>query len=151
MAWLLSPVLIYPFLIFVNRLIPSSYSWYLEIATFGGVGLGLLITIFPVVTPILIYRRYIKDHSTKYMARIALLTYPLRFAGYYSYFLMRLNYYSLVFMVLVIPLIIRSIESQSNKKLATFIMVLILVAYYIVHYMFVDAGNMFPYKTIFSS
>ena len=150
-AWVLSPILIYPFLVVVNGILPSLYQGYIEVASYGGIGFGLLITIFPVVIPIFLFRRYIVEHKSKYLARIALLTYPLRFAGYYSYFLMRLNYYSSAFMVFVIPIIIANIKSKSKKKLATFVMVVILMTYYIVHYMYLDAGNMFPYKSIFSS
>lgn len=147
-VWSLSPVLIYPLLLIIHRFIPSSYSGFIEIASYGGLGFGILVTIFPVVIPIFLYRRYIVDHATKYLTRIALLTYPLRFAGYYSYFLMRLNYYSSIFMVLVIPIIISNIKSKSKKKFATLVMIIILMIYYIVHYMYLYDGSMFPYKSV---
>ena len=145
-AWLLSPVLMYPLLTIANRLVPDSYRQYLETVTYGGMGFGILLTIIPIIIPIFFYRRYIVDHKSKYLARIALLTYPLRFAGYYSYYLMRLNYYSSVYIVLVIPLIIVNIKSKSKKSFTTLVIIITLVAYYIVHYMYLDAGSMFPYK-----
>lgn len=145
-AWLLSPVLMYPLLTIANRLVPGSYRGYLKIATYGGTGFGFILTIIPIIIPIFFYRRYIVDNASKYLARIALLTYPLRFAGYYSYYLMRLNYYSSVYIVLVIPLIIVNIKSKSKKSFTTLVIIITLVAYYIVHYMYLDAGSMFPYE-----
>lgn len=148
LSWLLSPILMYPFLILLNRIIPSSYSGYIEIATYGGVGLGLVITIFPVVVPIFLFKRYLVDYTSKYLSRVALLTYPLRFAGYYSYFLMRLNYYSSVFMVLLIPILVGNVKSRSKRRLVRFIVIVVLMTYYVVHYMFLDAGSIFPYRNI---
>lgn len=150
MVLLLSPILLYPFLSLANRILPSSYRSYIEIATYEGVGFGLLVTIFPIILPIFIYRAYIVNHASQYLARIALLTYPLRFAGYYSYFLMRLNYFSSVLMVLVIPIILEEINTKSKKRLTTSFMILILITYYVIHYMYFDAGGMFPYKSILS-
>lgn len=146
LTWTLSPFLMYPLLITVNRLLPSLYQGYIEIASYSGIGLGLLITLYPIIIPLILYKKYINDFITKYLARIALLTYPLRFAGYYSYFLMRLNYYSSALMVLLIPLIFTKIKGKTNKRFAIFIFLVIYMSYYIIHYMYLDAGNIFPYK-----
>lgn len=148
-VWLLSPMLIYPVLTFLNNIIPSSYGVYIDNVSYSGIGFGLLLTIFPVITPIILYQKYLKTNESRFMVRIAMLTYPLRYAGYYSYFLMRLNYFSSVFMVILIPLMISKLDSRSRRIKGKIVIITILLIYYIVHYMYLDAGEIFPYKSVF--
>ena len=146
--WILSPLLIYPALILASKILPASYTVYIENLTFRGVGLGLLLTVFPVIIPIFLFRRYLTDNISEYLSVIALLAYPFRFAGYYSYFLMRLNYYSSIYMVLILPLIISKIKAKYRKQIAVFTIIFVFVVYYIVHFMYLDAADIFPYKMI---
>ncbi|UMZ35645.1 EpsG family protein [Priestia megaterium] len=145
-----SPVLLYPMLSLVSKFISSDYSDYLINISMDGLGFGLLLNILPVLIPILLFRGYLKNRSDQLLVRIAWLTFPLRLAGYYSYFLMRMYYYAAIMMVLIIPLSISRIKDKSSRHIAILAIVTMCFVYYIINYMYVNGNIMFPYRSIFS-
>lgn len=150
LCWFFSPILIYPLFMLIIRIVPSTYHRYLEVLSFDGLGLGVFIAVFPVLIPIILYRKYIVNWIDKYFARISLLVYPFRFAGYYSYYLMRLSYFSSIFMILLVPIIISNMDSSIKKSRTRISICIIFIVYYVIHYMYVDAADMFPYYSVLS-
>lgn len=145
---LFSPILVLPILTLIIEFLPATYASYIAIADYSGIGFGFFITIYPVILPLLFFKDRIKNDNLKYISRISLLIIPLRFAGYYSYFLMRLNYYASIFMVIILPSIYFDLRNKNNKRIFNILNILIFISYYIIHYMLLDAGDMFPYQFV---
>ncbi len=147
--WIASPLLMTPFIQIMLLIMPSSYSHYLVDNTFGGLGFGLVLTLIPILLPILLFKKHLKDPVSDFLVRIALLSYPLRYAGYFSFFLMRLHYYSSIFSVLIIPLAVYNMNTKLKKRRALAVTFVIYAGYFIVNYICLDAGGVLPYRTFF--
>lgn len=146
---LLSPLIIAPALKVFSMVVPAKYANYLLNISYEKVGSGLVLNVIPVLLPIFSWKKYLYGEVNNNLIRIALLSFPLRLAGYYSYFLMRMQYYPSILMVLIIPTIVRNIDKKSNKIIAIIGFVGFYLSYYIVYYMYVNGTIMFPYKSIF--
>lgn len=147
---LLSPFILYPILNFISNIIPSSYSVYFNNLTLNEIGLGLLLNILPIIIPIILFKKHLKEISSRFLVRVSLLVIPMRLAGYYSYYLMRMYYYAAIFIILLIPIIVRNIHSRSEKIVTLLFLICVCLVYYIVNFMIVNSDVMFPYISIFS-
>lgn len=147
---LASPLFLKPIFNVLLIITPESYKVYLEQVSFTGIGLGLLVTLFPIITPIIVFYRCLNTRLDHFLTRIALLVFPFRLAGYYSYFIMRMHYYGSIAMVLLIPIIMRKIKNKYLKFLALQIVIILYFLYFIINYLIIDAANILPYRSVFS-
>lgn len=138
-----------PILKITSKIIPGKYSAYINFHSSSDIGLGLALNVLPVIIPILLFRGYIVANNYQYLKRIAFLTLPFRLAGYISYFVMRMYYYGAIPIVILFPMIIKSIESRRGSVLAFIFFVVLCCVYYIVNYMFVNSAYLFPYHSVF--
>lgn len=150
LVWAVSPLLISPVLSSLSRFMPQRYMIYVANLSLDEIGFGLLLNIMPVFVPLLLFNKYLRSHSSQFLVRVSYLTFPLRLAGYYSYYLMRMYYYGAIFVIILIPIILEQIRHKSNKILAFFIFVGLCMIYFIVNYLYVNNQVLFPYFTIFS-
>ncbi|MGO4499662.1 EpsG family protein [Paenibacillus sp. 2RAB27] len=147
---IISPLLLYPIFKLLPFILPASYDYYLTVADFNGIGMGLILNIGPVLLPLLIYHRYFKEKDAAFLERVAFLSYPLRLSGYFSYFMMRMYYFGAITSVLLFPLLFRKLENKRARQRFALIIIFIYSIYYIVNYLYVDQAGIFPYRSIFS-
>lgn len=147
----LSPLLLYPVFILITYVIPGSYRGYLTDVNFEGIGFGLFLNIIPILLPILLFNRYLKDDTNEFFIKISMLSFPLRLSGYYSYFIMRMYYYGAISIILIIPTMVNNIEGQVRRRFVLISIITLYLLYYLINYMYLDTARMFPYKSIFSN
>lgn len=147
--WGIIPLVLPNILSVASIIVPENYSHYIESATYDGLGLGLVLSVFPIVLPICLLGNNIHGTELGFYVRTALLVIPIRIAGYYSYFLMRLQYYPMIFMILIIPLALNNVEKRYHKNILSIIMILICLIYFIIYYVYLNTGLMLPFESIF--
>lgn len=148
--WVFVPFIL-PYLIRATALIlPDSYTHYVTEINKMDIGFGLILSIIPVFVPLLFMRRKIIGEKSEFFSRIAILTLPFRLAGYYSYYLMRLQYYGIVSIIFLIPLSIQNYKSKSYRKTIKILLIMLFIAYYVVVFIYLNDSKIFPYKTVYS-
>lgn len=145
---LISPIIAKPILTLIANLLPSKYAWYLTNLSFEG-GYGWIINIIPILIPIIILNKYYNNNYYNTFKRIIFLSFVFRIIGYYSFFLMRLYYYCAILAVYMIPYGLNSIKSNSKKRIIKKGIILLYLSYFIINFLGFDAGQIFPYRTIF--
>lgn len=144
----ISPFIIVPLFSIFENFISDSYTHYLTEISFDGIGMGLVLSLVPIIIPIILFYRYLSTEFEMFLFKVTIMAFPFRFAGYFSYFVMRMYYYGAIASVLIIPMAIQNIKSITQRKKSIAIIIIIYLAYYVVNYMYMDIADMFPYKSI---
>jgi hypothetical protein len=147
--WLITPLILPQLLSLFMYILPDAYSHYVSNVSSTGIGMGLVLNILPVMLPIIIFKRYLCGKTNDYFVRIAILVLPFRLAGYYSYYLMRLQYYSMIFMLLITSTILKNINNKLKRKIVRFGLIGIHLSYFLVTYVYLNDSSILPYRTIF--
>lgn len=146
--YIISPFCIGFILKIISKFINGKYGAYVQEVSMSGIGMGLILNIMPIFIPIIIFRKYFVNKEYKYLLRISILSLLFRLLGYYSYFLMRMYYYSAIPIIIIIPLILKNIKTRNRKILYLIFIYTIFLFYYIVNYMYLNVSGVFPYLSI---
>lgn len=147
---ILLPLLILPFIDILTIILPERYTYYFSNFSFEGLGLGWVITIVPVIIPLIFFSKYNKTEITQLLTLIVLLTIPFRLMGYFSFFISRLAHYTMSFLALLLPLIYRNTKERNKHKFAILFMIVLLILYFIIQYIGLNSAEYFPYILVSS-
>jgi len=114
-------------------------------------GFGFLIETIPVVVPAIIFRKQLIKENPNYLffINLAFLSIPLRIAGYYLYWIMRLVYYVTEIQYIMIPICLCLIKNRLHKTIAYVITIIFYICYFGYMYVINNRGPGYPYQSIF--
>lgn len=101
-------------------------------------GMGWLLDALPIIF-IMLYRRNQEDKVDKCLYAYSLFTIPLRIVGYFSQFVARMDYFTLLTGIML--------GSQKNVEKKRYpLLIALSVVYFIIIYLIYDTHGSFPYK-----
>ena len=151
---IVSPFLIGQLLLLLNYI--PFLNFYTERYNFTsstiGYGYGFLIETIPVVVPALIFKRKLIKENPNYefFVNLALLSVPLRLAGYYLYWISRMVYYASMIQIILIPIILCLIRNKLKRRVAYLIFILFYIGYFFYVFVINNRGPAYPYQNIFT-
>jgi hypothetical protein len=115
-------------------------------------GYGWIIDCIPVVLPLVMLRKYLVlyDKDNYFYMYVAFTIIPMRFAGYYTFFLFRMIYYPAIVSTIAIPIALKNIKEKRLKFMYALIVIVIYALYFLYYYYFENSNEVFPYYSIFS-
>lgn len=118
------------------------YDKYFLEASGLSVGLGMLLTMIPIVIPAFVMHRRL-DKEGK-MLKIISIAIPSRLVGYDYYFVSRMHYYFSGMGIIGLPMALDNVPYKNRIFVRTFIIIMVFI-YYLAFYFWKDASTYFPY------
>jgi transmembrane protein EpsG len=135
---------------FENFFLFSNYSHYI-LNTNLVVSFGFLISVLPILIPIVLFRKRILKYNNEfeYLINLSLLNIPFQYIGYYVEWGGRLVLYTNSIYLIIVPLLIRSIKIREDKLIIAIYFICYFLYYYISHFVIGNSSEGFPYKSLF--
>lgn len=121
------------------------YEKYFLEASGMSVGLGMLLTMIPIVIPAFVMHHHL-DKEGKILKNIS-VTIPARLVGYDYYFVSRMHYYFSGMGIIGLPMALDNVPYKNRVFVRIFIIIMAIV-YYLSFYFWKDASTYFPYVFI---
>lgn len=125
----------------------SYYDKYFLVDAQMSVGLGMLLTIIPLVIPAFVLHRHL-DKEGRILKMIS-VTIPARYVGYNYYFVSRMHYYFSGMGIIGLAMALENVSKRNRIFVRWFIIFMVFV-YYLTFYFWKDAYTYFPYVFITS-
>jgi len=118
------------------------YNKYFLEASGMSVGLGMLLTMIPIVIPAFVmHRRLDKEGKILKIISVAI---PARLVGYDYYFVSRMHYYFSGMGIVGLPMALDNTPDK-NRGFTRIFIIIMVIAYYLAFYFWKDASTYFPY------
>ena len=118
------------------------YDKYFVEASGMSVGLGMLLTLIPIVIPAFIMHHRLDKGGR--ILKIISVTIPARLVGYDYYFVSRMHYYFSGMGIIGLPMALDN-SSDDNRIFARIFIIIMALVYYLTFYFWKDASTYFPY------
>lgn len=129
----------------VKYILPSAYKGYIDIVDFKGIGWGFILDVIPAVATLLLLRSKHKNNiASNLFLNIIILSPLFRYLGYYSYYLMRLNYFSLMAIPIYIVIVLKD-NDYKLSKLRMYSLNITFILYFIVKFLYLNDSSILPF------
>lgn len=132
--------------------IPQTYQYlFTSVNSESSIGLGFFLDVIPVILPIFLLKNKQMSFKNEIILPLIFLSIPLRYAGYITYFMMRLYYYPSLIAVFFQSINVNSVCKLKKRVFLRFSIALIYIVYFFVNYVYLGAHKMFPYISLENS